>query len=177
MLRSYCGTQYRYDERGNLLERSENGKRGHFVWDLFNRLRRYEDDRLTASFDYDALGRRLYKYSRSKYRDRPQAGPVWNQNARRQRDEELGCGFTWYVWEGDTLAFECRDRDGKGHSTHYVFEPGTFVPVAQAVSNHVVELIPQPVYVFPYDIENAPCDRPLPALLTPPNAPNAATPG
>ncbi|MFJ4456724.1 polymorphic toxin type 47 domain-containing protein, partial [Pseudomonas sp. NPDC089392] len=156
VLRSYCGTQYRYDERGNLLERSTEGKQGRFVWDLYNRLRRYEDDRLIVSFAYDALGRRLYKYSRSKYRDRPQAGPVWNENARRQRDIELGCGFTWYVWEDDTLAFECRDRDGKGHTTHYVFEPGTFVPVAQAVSNQVVELLPQPVYVFPYDIDKDP---------------------
>jgi RHS repeat-associated protein len=60
------------------------------------------------------------------------------------------------VWEGDTLAFECRDRERHGRSTHYVFEPGTFVPVAQAVSNHVVELIPQPVYVFPYDIDKDP---------------------
>ncbi|MBK4996623.1 Rhs family protein [Pseudomonas sp. S37] len=62
----------------------------------------YEDDRLIVSFAYDALGRRLYKYSRSKYRDRPQAGPVWNENARVQRDIELGCGFTWYVWEDDS---------------------------------------------------------------------------
>ncbi|ATP49753.1 hypothetical protein GIB19_13095 [Pseudomonas sp. ITEM 17296] len=28
VLRSYCSTQYRYDERGNLLERIENGKTG-----------------------------------------------------------------------------------------------------------------------------------------------------
>ena len=81
---------------------------------------------------------------------------MWNENARLQRDIELGCGFTWYVWEDDTLAFECRDRDGKGHTTHYVFEPGTFVPVAQAVSNHVAELMLQPVYVFPYDIDKDP---------------------
>ena len=113
-------------------------------------------DRLTVSFAYDALGRRLYKKSHAKYRDRRQAGPVWNENQRRELDEQLGCGFTWYVWEGDTLAFECRDRERHGRSTHYVFEPGTFVPVAQAVSNHVVELIPQPVYVFPYDIDKDP---------------------
>jgi RHS repeat-associated protein len=119
-------------------------------------LRRYENDRLTVSFAYDALGRRLYKKSHAKYRDRRQAGPVWNENQRRELDEQLGCGFTWYVWEGDTLAFECRDRERHGRSTHYVFEPGTFVPVAQAVSNHVVELIPQPVYVFPYDIDKDP---------------------
>ena len=156
VLRSYCGTQYRYDERGNLLERTTDGKQGHLTWDLHNRLRRYEDDRLTVSFAYDALGRRLYKKSHAKYRDRRQAGPVWNENQRRELDEKLGCGFTWYVWEGDTLAFECRDRERHGRSTHYVFEPGTFVPVAQAVSNHVVELIPQPVYVFPYDIDKDP---------------------
>ncbi|WP_177342397.1 RHS repeat-associated core domain-containing protein [Pseudomonas sp. ABFPK] len=164
VLRSYCGTQYRYDERGNLAERTTGSKKGHFDWDLYNRLRRYEDDRLIVTFAYDALGRRLYKHSRAKYRDRPQAGPVWNQNARRQRDEELGCGYTWYVWEGDTLAFECRDREGKGHTTHYVFEPGTFVPVAQAVSNHVVELLRQPVYVFPYDIDKDPVwlHKPMP---------------
>ncbi|WP_236223328.1 RHS repeat-associated core domain-containing protein, partial [Pseudomonas asiatica] len=164
VLRSYCGTQYRYDERGNLAERTTGSTKGHFDWDLYNRLRRYEDDRLIVTYAYDALGRRLYKHSRSKYRDRPQAGPVWNQNARRQRDEELGCGYTWYVWEGDTLAFECRDREGKGHTTHYVFEPGTFVPVAQAVSNHVVELLRQPVYVFPYDIDKDPVwlHKPMP---------------
>ncbi|MFK0314454.1 RHS repeat-associated core domain-containing protein, partial [Pseudomonas sp. NPDC090233] len=158
VLRSYCGTQYRYDECGNLLERTDpNGKQGHFVWDLYNRLRRYEDDRLRVDISYDALGRRLYKRSRSKYRDRPGAGPVWNENARRQRDDELGCGFTWYVWEGDTLAMESRVRGQRGGSTtHYVFEPGTFVPVAQAVIHEALELIPQPTYGDHYDINRDP---------------------
>jgi len=157
VLRSYCGTQYRYDERGNLLERNENGKAGHFTWDLYNRLRRYEDDRLIVDFAYDALGRRLYKNSRSKYRDRPQAGPLWNENARRQRDEELGCGFTWFTWEGDTLATECRDREERGGSTtHYVFEPGTFVPVAQTVINSTLDLLPQPTYGDNYNIDRDP---------------------
>ncbi|GLO58907.1 hypothetical protein PPUJ20066_49430 [Pseudomonas putida] len=157
VLRSYCGTQYRYDERGNLAERIENDKKGRFVWDLYNRLRRYEDDRLSVDFAYDALGRRLYKHSRSKYRDRPQAGPVWNENARRQRDEELGCGFTWFTWDGDTPATECRDREERGGSTtHYVFELGTFVPVAQAVTNTVLDLLPQPLYGEYYSIDRDP---------------------
>jgi RHS repeat-associated protein len=157
VLRSYCGTQYRYDERGNLLERNENGKRGHFVWDLYNRLRRYEDDRLSVDFAYDPLGRRLYKQSRSKYRDRSGAGPVWNENARRQRDEELGCGLTWFVWDGDTLAIECRGREERGGSTtHYVFEPGSFVPVAQAVIDANLDLLPQPTYGHDYDIDRDP---------------------
>lgn len=168
ILRSYCGTQYRYDERGNLLERIENGKAGHFTWDLYNRLRRYEDDRLIVDFAYDALGRRLYKNSRSKYRDRPQAGPIWNENARRQRDEELGCGFTWFTWEGDTLATECRDREERGGSTtHYVFEPETFVPVAQAVINSTLDLLPQPTYGDHYDIDRDPVwlHKPNPTLV------------
>jgi RHS repeat-associated protein len=67
------------------------------------------------------------------------------------------------VWEGDTLAFECRDRAGLGHTIHYVFEPGSFVPVAQAVWKQAVELIRQPVYVFPYDIDKDPVWRHTPA--------------
>jgi len=103
------------------------------------------------------LGRRLYKNSRAKYRDRPQAGPLWNENARRQRDEELGCGFTWFTWDGDTLATECRDQKERGGSTtHYVFEPGTFIPVAQAATNTVLDLLPQPLYGDHYSIDRDP---------------------
>ena len=156
VLRSYCGTQYRYDERGNLLERIENGKTGKFTWDLYDRLRRYEDDRLVVEFGYDALGRRVYKDSRSKYRNRVQAGPVWNENARRALDEKLGCDLTLFIWDGDTLAFEQRGRDGKGQTTHYVFEPGTFVPVAQGVMNHIEEMLPQPNYDLPYHVDRDP---------------------
>ncbi|WP_170978853.1 RHS repeat-associated core domain-containing protein [Pseudomonas asiatica] len=156
VLRSYCGTQYRYDERGNLQERIENGKTGKFTWDLYDRLRRYEDERLVVEFGYDALGRRVYKDSRSKYRKRLQAGPVWNENARRALDEKLGCDLTLFIWGGDTLAFEQRGRDGKGRTTHYVFEPGTFVPVAQGVMNHIEEMLHQPHYDFPYAIDRDP---------------------
>ena len=156
VLRSYCGTQYRYDERGNLQERIENGKAGKFTWDLYDRLRRYEDDRLVVEFGYDALGRRVYKDSRSKYRNRVQAGPVWNENARRALDEKLGCDLTLFIWDGDTLAFEQRGREGKGRTTHYVFEPGTFVPVAQGVMNHIEEMLHQPRYAFPYDFDRDP---------------------
>ncbi|MFY1033183.1 RHS repeat-associated core domain-containing protein [Pseudomonas asiatica] len=156
VLRSYCGTQYRYDERGNLQERIENGKTGKFTWDLYDRLRRYEDERLVVEFGYDALGRRVYKDSRSKYRKRLQAGPVWNENARRALDEKLGCDLTLFIWDGDTLAFEQRGRDGKGRTTHYVFEPGTFIPVAQGVMNHIEEMLHQPHYDFPYTISRDP---------------------
>ncbi|MGV5494444.1 hypothetical protein ACK1VC_28870, partial [Pseudomonas sp. XP2] len=47
-------------------------------------------------------------------------------------------------------------RDGKGRTTHYVFEPGTFIPVAQGVMNHIEEMLHQPSYDFPYDIDGDP---------------------
>nr|WP_276554525.1 RHS repeat-associated core domain-containing protein [Pseudomonas peradeniyensis] len=156
VLRSFHGTQFSYDERGNLQERLAPGNNGRFVWDLFNRLRHYEDERLVVDFAYDALGRRLYKHSRARHRDRPQAGSAWNENARRQRDEQLGCGFTWYTWDGDTLATECRARDESTTTTHYVFEPGTFIPVAQAVVRANLDLLPQPSYGDHYDIDRDP---------------------
>nr|WP_323370503.1 hypothetical protein [Pseudomonas helleri] len=56
MLRDYLGQHHTYDARGNLLERLDNGKKARFTWDLYDRLTRYEDDRLTADFAYDALG-------------------------------------------------------------------------------------------------------------------------
>ncbi|WP_192811608.1 RHS repeat-associated core domain-containing protein, partial [Pseudomonas monteilii] len=163
VLRSYCGTQYRYDERGNLQERIENGKAGKFTWDLYDRLRRYEDDRLVVEFGYDALGRRVYKDSRSKYRNRVQAGPVWNENVRRALDEKLGCDLTLFIWDGDTLAFEQRGREGKGRTTHYVFEPGSFIPVAQGVMNHIEEMLHQPNYEFPYNVDSDPVWQQQPA--------------
>jgi RHS repeat-associated protein len=81
---------------------------------------------------------------------------VWNDNARRELDKKLGCRFTYYAWDGDTLAFECGDPNDNGTMTHYVFEPGTFVPIAQAVSKTCLKLIVQPVYGYPYDIKRDP---------------------
>ncbi|WP_350579351.1 hypothetical protein [Pseudomonas sp. HY2-MNA-CIBAN-0224] len=73
-MRDYVGQHYTYDARGNLLERLDNGKKARFTWDLYDRLTRYEDDRLTADFAYDALGRRVAKYSKAHCQ--PSAGPA-----------------------------------------------------------------------------------------------------
>ncbi|AEJ13753.1 YD repeat protein [Pseudomonas putida S16] len=163
-------TRFEYDAMGRLVK-SHAGQRGGkewesetFAYDGNGNLLLAENKACKLQWFYDLAGNNTREHQHFKYMKEAKAGPVWNQNARRQRDEELGCGYTWYVWEGDTLAFECRDREGKGHTTHYVFEPGTFVPVAQAVSNHVVELLRQPVYVFPYDIDKDPVwlHKPMP---------------
>ncbi|AOY99968.1 hypothetical protein BKK81_12525 [Cupriavidus sp. USMAHM13] len=136
LLKQYAGTHYQYDARGNLTQRWHNGKASRFTWDLFDRLTHYEDERLQADYSYDALGRRLTKYSKAHYEERREAGPHWNRAERVRRNRELQCGFTLYGWDGDTLAWESKiaDEDGFGaRTTHYVYEPGSFVPVAQSV--------------------------------------------
>ena len=54
---NYLGQHYTYDARGNLLERLDNGKKARFTWDLYDRLTRYEDDRLTADFAWSTVAR------------------------------------------------------------------------------------------------------------------------
>jgi YD repeat-containing protein len=94
LLCAYAGSHYRYDERGNLTHRLQEGAQAHFTWDLFNRLVRYNDDRLKVEYSYDALGRRLHKHSLAHYWDKPEAGTAWNQLERARRQRELHCGFT-----------------------------------------------------------------------------------
>ncbi|WP_174920281.1 RHS repeat-associated core domain-containing protein, partial [Burkholderia diffusa] len=149
LLKQYAGTHYQYDTRGNLTQRWHNGKEGRFTWDLFDRLTHYEDERLKVDYTYDALGRRLSKHSQAHYEERREAGPHWNRAERVKRNRELQCGFTLYGWDGDTLAWESKiaDEDGFGaRTTHYVYEPGSFVPVAQAVREEAIELLDQPEY-------------------------------
>ncbi len=71
---------------------------------------------------------------------------------------ELGCGFTLYGWDGDTLAWESSPAraDGAVRTVHYLFEPGSFVPVAQALHQQPIRLLAQPTYEGPYDIDQDP---------------------
>ncbi|HIE5949033.1 TPA: RHS repeat-associated core domain-containing protein, partial [Burkholderia cepacia] len=149
LVKQYAGTHYQYDARGNQTKRWKNGQESRFTWDLFDRLTHYEDERLQADYSYDALGRRLTKHSKAYYEERREAGPHWNRAERVKRNRELQCGFTLYGWDGDTLAWESKiaDEDGFGaRTTHYVYEPGSFVPVAQAVRDDAIELLDQPEY-------------------------------
>ncbi|RQZ33508.1 sugar-binding protein, partial [Burkholderia sp. Bp9090] len=78
-----------------------------YEWDEFNRLlsaRVAEASRQSQSrYFYDAFGRRIAK--------------------------EVNGERTVFGWDGDTLAYE---SDGE-RGTHYLYEPGTFVPLAQYV--------------------------------------------
>ncbi|MDR9865680.1 RHS repeat-associated core domain-containing protein [Pseudomonas baetica] len=143
LLRHCAGSHYEYDERGNLIQRWCNESISRLRWDLFDRLVHFDDARLEVDFSYDALGRRLYKHSRAHFKEHAEAGSLWNLNeyARRQRD--LRCGFTLYGWDGDNLAWESSPGQGDGdagRTVHYVYEPGLFVPVAQARRHQYIAL-------------------------------------
>jgi RHS repeat-associated protein len=159
LLREYAGTHYNYDERGNQTQRWNDGARSDLQWDLFDRLVHVRDSRLTVDFAYDPLGRRLYKHSKAHYRPRPEAGTGWNQNEHARKEQELGCGFTLYGWDGDILAWEsspARHPGETGRTVHYLFEPGTFVPVAQAIRHATIRLISQPTYQGRYNRKEDP---------------------
>ena len=119
----------------------------------------FEDARLAVEFAYDALGRRMFKHSSAHYKARREAGSQWNRNEHERKQRELGCGFTLYGWDGDNLAWESRPAQYEGdtgRTMHYLFEPGGYVPVVQAVRNEGIRLIAQPTYRLPYNIDDDP---------------------
>ncbi|RQR21614.1 hypothetical protein DIE22_37745, partial [Burkholderia sp. Bp9142] len=108
---AYAGMHFEYDARGNLVrKRTPAGEQG-YEWDEFNRLlsaRVAETSRQSQSrYFYDAFGRRIAK----------------EVNGKR----------TVFGWDGDTLAYESDGESG----THYLYEPRTFVPLAQYVAEPV----------------------------------------
>ncbi|VEB41553.1 Uncharacterized conserved protein [Chromobacterium violaceum] len=102
LLSQYAGRHYRYDSRGNLVEKRVNGSLTKLEWDSHNRLSRLiAPDGQRTDYHYDPLGRRIAKISQGE--------------------------ATLYGWDGDVLAFETRDEA----AVHYLFEPDSFVPLAQ----------------------------------------------
>ncbi|WP_259740100.1 RHS repeat-associated core domain-containing protein [Pseudomonas brassicacearum] len=159
LLREYAGTHYEYDERGNQIQRWHNGTRSQMQWDLFDRLVHFDDARLAVDYAYDALGRRLHKNSSAHYKQRPEAGSQWNRNEHARKQREFGCGFTLYGWDGDNLAWESSPAQadgGAGRTVHYVFEPGSFVPLAQALRHKPIHLMGQPDYSGDYSLNDDP---------------------
>ena len=159
LLREYAGSHYDYDERGNQIRRWHNGQHSRLHWDLFDRLVRFENSQLRVDYAYDPLGRRLYKHSNAHHLNRSEAGSQWNRNELARKQRELGCGFTLFGWDGDTLAWESSpaQADGaSGKTVHYLYEPGTFVPVAQALRHQPMRLLAQPSHTGAYDIDQDP---------------------
>ena len=119
LLKEYAGVSYRYDERGNLIERMQNAQRDKFEWDAFNRMTRAITRAGVTTFAYDPLGRRIAKHS----------------HASR----------TVYGWDGDTLALESsvlQGHAGGERTVHFVYERDSFVPLVQAGRGEALRLAP-----------------------------------
>jgi YD repeat-containing protein len=108
LLKEYAGTHFEYDARGNLIGKSSPAGRQQYEWDGFNRLRiaRVEESerRHEARYFYDPFGRWIGK--------------------------DVDGVRTVFGWDGDRLAYE----SGDSGTTQYVYEPESFVPLAQYVT-------------------------------------------
>jgi RHS repeat-associated protein len=127
LLKEYAGVRYRYDERGNVVERTQDGKRSEYEWDAFNRMARATTWHGVTTFAYDPLGRRIAKHSQA-----PEG--TFRETTR-----------TMYGWDGDTLALESSVHQGYAageRTVHYVYERDSFVPLVQATRNRALRLAP-----------------------------------
>lgn len=128
LLKEYAGTSYRYDERGNLIERQQNAQRDKFEWDAFNRMTRATTGHGVTAFAYDPLGRRIVKYNQAM-----------QGNALRVPTRTI------YGWDGDTLALESSVHHGHARdewTVHYVYERDSFVPLVQTTRGSALQLTP-----------------------------------
>ncbi|SFC54057.1 RHS repeat-associated core domain-containing protein [Massilia yuzhufengensis] len=128
LLKEYAGVRYRYDERGNVVERTQDGLQSKYEWDAFNRMTRATTWHGVATFAYDPLGRRIAKHSGAM------EGAGFRETAR-----------TMYGWDGDTLALESSVHRGHAageRTVHYVYERDSFVPLVQATRSQALRLAP-----------------------------------
>jgi len=128
LLKEYAGVSYRYDERGNVVKRTQDGLRSEYEWDAFNRMTRATSWHGVTTFAYDPLGRRIAKHSGAIN------GTAFQETAR-----------SMYGWDGDTLALESsvyRGHVAGERTVHYVYERDSFVPLAQATRSHALRLTP-----------------------------------
>ena len=128
LLKEYAGISYRYDERGNVVHRTQDGMISEFEWDPLNRMTRATTWHGVTTFAYDPLGRRIAKHSYAV------EGTALRETAR-----------TIYGWDGETLAFESSVHQShtRGERTvHYVYERDRFVPLVQATQSRAIQLSP-----------------------------------
>jgi RHS repeat-associated protein len=128
LLKDYAGTHYRYDSRGNLTEKIRNGEITRYQWNTNNQLVRVETAGVITQFSYDPLGRRIIKHSAPKVIKPFDAGSRYQKTEMERIAKEQHLGTTFYGWDGDTLAWETTSEE----STHYFYEPESFVPLMQA---------------------------------------------
>lgn len=128
LLKEYAGVRYRYDERGNVVERTQEGLRSEYEWDAFNRMIRATTWHGVTTYAYDPLGRRIAKRS-----------GVMKDTAFRETAR------TMYGWDGDTLALESSVHQSYAageRTVHYVYERDSFVPLVRATRSRALRLMP-----------------------------------
>ncbi len=103
LLKEYAGTHFKYDARGNLIEKQQGAQVQKLAWDGFNRLAALETPSGKTEYAYDVFGRRI---------------------AKRHNGQT-----TTFVWDGDVIAL-VQTAD---NTRHYLFEANSFVPLAQVV--------------------------------------------
>lgn len=107
LLKEYAGTHFDYDARGNLTQKQKQGQSTSYQWDGFNRLKSVNNGNSETHYFYDPFGRRIAKQS--------------------------GEHQIYFGWQGDMLAWESE----QDQTTHYLYEPGSFVPLAQVKSGKI----------------------------------------
>ncbi|MDM0116519.1 RHS repeat-associated core domain-containing protein [Variovorax sp. J22R133] len=132
LIKDYAGTHYDYDRRGNVVLRRHNGHTTRFHWNALGRLQESRSAQTRTTYLYDPLGRRIAKKSEPIIIEPGGAGSQWYASEYRRQTRERGLGTTLYGWDGDQMAWESDPLYLR--TTHYVYEPGSFVPLLQATS-------------------------------------------
>ena len=154
-------THYEYDARGNMVKRIHNGQTTTFVWDNFNRMVQSNSQDVRTTYVYDALGRRIMKHSEPIFSATGDAGSGYEAIQKSKIRREKNLGLIIYGWDGDTLAWESNfgshtdinHQTGQieaafdnSRTTHYIYEPNSFVPMIQASRPGRIQLLPTPDY-------------------------------
>ena len=100
----YQGTRYRFNRAGNLVRKDDAGKRLDLAWDASQRLiASHRTDaggrRVTTTYAYDPLGRRLFKET----------------DGRR----------TWFGWDGSSLVMDADIFKMR----EFIYSPDSFIPL------------------------------------------------
>jgi len=144
LLKQYAGQHNTYDGLGHLTTRRLNGEVTQFQWNPLGRLERSRNAQVEVSYQYDALGRRLSKHSQAIVISSSSDGPLYAQNEQRRIAQEKGYGLTLYGWDGNLLAWESKvpttTSGADHHTTHYLYEPESFVPLMQAATDRPIRL-------------------------------------
>ena len=106
LTQKFNGSQYRYDQRGNLIQKSDHTGVTSYEWNDLNQLTKLITAKGITYYRYDTFGRRIYKQT-----------PDGKE--------------TYSIWDGDLMVME----ETPSHIRHFIYEPDSFAPLAQFDTN------------------------------------------